>query len=130
MKMILKGYSMDKLGENMQLVALPLRGDITQSLCLSLTKTITKKIGVKMVKGKSICIYPVGGKGGYGFTYFQPFTESFLAWDIWSNLNGAYLVICSCKPFWISSVVKVLRSAGLTVLRPLSGGMSFDDTEL
>lgn len=49
--------------------------------------------------------YPtLDGKGGVGETVFLPITESFIAIDAWSDFKGAYVVICSCKPFLESQV--------------------------
>jgi S-adenosylmethionine/arginine decarboxylase-like enzyme len=52
--------------------------------------------------------YPVEGKGGVGFTIFQPITESFMALDAWPDHDGAYLFICSCKDFDKEKVVEYL----------------------
>ena len=44
--------------------------------------------------------YPVLGRGGVGFTIFQPITTSYIAFDSWSELKGgAILIVCSCRPF-------------------------------
>ena len=51
--------------------------------------------------GKAIVLpYPVLGRGGVGFTIFQPITTSYIAFDTWPELRGgAILIVCSCRTF-------------------------------
>ena len=51
--------------------------------------------------GKPIVLpYPILGRGGVGFTIFQPITTSYIAFDTWPELKGgAILIVCSCRPF-------------------------------
>ena len=49
--------------------------------------------------------YPVGEyKGGWGFTFVQPITESFIAIDSYLNHPACYVMIRSCKQFNIDRV--------------------------
>lgn len=60
--------------------------------------------------------YPlVNGAGGNGSTIVQPITESFLALDTWPDHDGAYLVVCSCRPFEPNALDYVFRKHGLVV---------------
>ena len=51
--------------------------------------------------GKPVVLpYPILGRGGVGFTIFQPITTSYIAFDTWPELKGgAILIVCSCRPF-------------------------------
>jgi len=99
-----------KFGENMQLLIVSFVGDLNRGECMDLTIKITETIGLHIPVSCTICDYPTNqGKGGVGFTFFQPITESFIVWDIWSELKGGYLIICSCKLFWVPTVIKILR---------------------
>ena len=82
------------------------------------------ELGLHGVDGSTMCNYPTpGGKGGVGFTFFQPITESFLTWDMWPKLKGGYLIVCSCKLFWVSAVIKILKENGLEVVNVKSEGL-------
>jgi hypothetical protein len=63
--------------------------------------------------------YPLAnGAGGTGSTICQPITESFLALDTWpdhGDHGGAYLIVCSCRPFFPGDLDHVFRKHGLTV---------------
>ena len=105
----------DQLGERLYIVALSVKGDLSEDVCMGVIDRVIEKIGMTKAPGASISHYPVEGKGGLGFTLFQPITESFIAFDVWSALNGGYLVICSCKEFLIQDVAEVIESFGLQV---------------
>lgn len=57
--------------------------------------------------------YPLHGAGGTGSTLVQPITESFLALDTWPDHRGAYLFICSCKPFSPDCLYPLFEEFGL-----------------
>jgi S-adenosylmethionine/arginine decarboxylase-like enzyme len=83
-----------------------------------------KEIGVSPVPDATVYSYPVQGKGGVGFTYIQPVTESFIALDCWPETGGAYLIICSCVHFEVKEVAEVLRIFGYEVVDIMSGKVS------
>lgn len=59
----------------------------------------TKALGMSPVARTASWKFPLHGAGGNGRTIIQPITESFLVIDTWPDHRGAYLLICSCKPF-------------------------------
>jgi hypothetical protein len=65
--------------------------------------------------GASACKYPVNGKGGIGYTYFCPITESCIVVDAWPTFGGAYLLICSCKLFWLADAIKAIHAMNFEI---------------
>lgn len=57
--------------------------------------------------------YPIEGKGGHGCTIVQPISESFLALDVWTDHDGAYLFICSCLEFEPAQLRETISMFGL-----------------
>ena len=107
---------MPELGAKLQFAVFAVKGDVSQQNCVDTVRKIVEGIGMNPAPGAIMYGYPVDGKGGFGHTYFQPITESFIAFDAWPDLKGAYLVICSCKRFLASDVFKVLQENGLNVV--------------
>ena len=105
----------EQLGERLYLVAMSVKGRLTEDVCVNVIDRIIDKIGMTKAPGWTINRYPVNGKGGEGFTIFQPITESFIALDVYDALFGGYLVICSCKEFVMAEVAEVMESVGLQV---------------
>lgn len=74
--------------------------------------------------GGTCCSYPIDGRGGVGFTIFQPITESFIVIDAWPDLGGGYLMICSCKSVHLAVVIGEIETAGFRIgqhfFRPLA----------
>jgi hypothetical protein len=117
----------EQLGERMLLVAITIRGMILKHQCVDLTEKIIKKVGLSSTKEAMMCNYPTkDGKGGVGYTYFCPITESFMTWDVWPKLKAAYLIICSCKLFWVVDAVKVIEEANLKVLEVKTEGLTIN----
>ena len=113
-----------ELGQHMQVALLSVAGEFTEDNCDTIIEGMMKRIDMTKVHYPINYHYPVDSKGGRGFTYIQPITESFIAFDVWPNFGGAYVVICSCKPFWLKEVVKALHDAGLEVIESKSEGLS------
>lgn len=107
---------MGKLGEELLVVGITVKGDMSPGSCEYCSSIICEKIGMTLAPGGASISYPTAeGKGGFGFTFFQPITESFMCWDVWDDFFGAYLIICSCKPFYPQDAVDVLDKLGLEV---------------
>jgi len=117
---------MTGFGSRMQLVAISFQGELNKRQCVLVTEDLIEALGMNSGPESMFCDYPYKGKGGVGFTYFQPITESFMTWDVWSDLKGGYLLICSCKLFWVVDVVKVLENVGLKPIQVKTEGFSFD----
>lgn len=106
---------MNGFGSNVSVASFVVTGQLSQSMCATLTDLLIERIGMTVAYPPAVFDYPKDGKGGVGFTYFQTITESFLVWDVWPKLDGAYLMVCSCKPFDSELVKSVILSVGLTV---------------
>jgi hypothetical protein len=103
------------LGETIRALGMVLHGELSQTRWTDLLNEVTARIGMHPVAAPVIFNYPVdGGKGGNGQTQFLPITESFLVLDTWPDHRGAYLFICSCRPFFAGEVEAVAREFGLT----------------
>jgi len=103
------------LGEQMKILAVAVKGEVNEESGQLLVKELVEAIGMTIATEQLLCRYPVDGKGGFGYTFFQPLTESFIAFDSWLDLCGAYLIICSCKPFPLSTTLKVIDRHKLEV---------------
>jgi len=71
-------------------------------------------MGMLPVAEAAVWNYPTpGGCGGNGATIIQPITESFLALDVWTDHDGAYFFICSCREFFPATFRQVIAVFGL-----------------
>lgn len=118
---------MADLGSQMRMAAFTVQGELSAEKCGTLTNAIIAEIGMTVAYPPKIYDYPHDGKGGVGFTYMQTITESFVVWDAWPEIGGAYLVICSCKPFNIDDVKGMLERAELVVKVPQTLSMRIND---
>ena len=106
---------MEELGDKMDIVALTLKGSVNKTAIEKLVSRLTKALKMNKAHERVVYDYPVGGKGGTGFTHIQPITESFIAVDVWPDLNGAYLVICSCKKINMFIIYGLVKKLGYKV---------------
>ncbi len=104
-----------KLGERLDVVGITIKGDFSMFGCIKLVEEIIKTLGMNKVHSPTVYKYPVNDCGGLGFSYIQPITESFIAFDSWSDFKGAYLIICSCKTVNINKVSKKIRACGYKI---------------
>ena len=113
-----------ELGRCMFYRVMALNGILTENDWRRFLIAATKAMGMAPVD-KAVCWrYPVGTCGGHGMTIVQPITESFLAVDAWPDHGGAYLFVCSCKPFLASLLAKTFKRFGLREVHALgSPGM-------
>ncbi len=103
------------LGTRMHAAGIVLHGHLDQVQWMHLLRKITFAIGMEPVGEPAIWVYPVDGKGGSGVTMVLPITESFLALDTWSDHDGAYLFICSCRMYDVNAVNAVVVASGLAM---------------
>ena len=101
------------LGERMYVLMLAVKGNVSEESGTLLVKELVEEIGMTVAPGDSISRYPVDGKGGVGYTFFQPLTESFIAFDAWPDFDGAYLFVCSCCEFDCREVYSIVEKHGL-----------------
>jgi hypothetical protein len=101
------------LGERMHVLGVVLRGQLEELRWLEFLSAVARAIGMDAVGEPKVWTYPFEGKGGTGQTILLPITESFLALDTWKDHSGAYLFICSCRPFDSLVVDRVAREFGV-----------------
>lgn len=104
-----------KLGERMDVVTLTIKGHSSIVTGRALVEALVQVLGMSKVHEPIQYDYPVDGNGGTGFTFIQPITESFVAFDAWPDFGGAYLIICSCKTVNINKVSKKVRAMGFKI---------------
>jgi S-adenosylmethionine/arginine decarboxylase-like enzyme len=107
--------NVEVLGRCMYQHSFTLSGVLSKVQWLLFMRGLTRVMGMKAVGKASIWDYPAGGMGGTGQTIVQPITDSFLAVDTWPDHKGAYLVICSCRPFNPHKVIMECKEYGLSV---------------
>ena len=105
------------LGERMHAFGVTLRSeqDIGPDRLVEFLHALTNAIGMTAVGDHALWTYPLHGKGGNGRTIVLPITDSFLALDTWPDHRGAYLFICSCKPFDQFIVDRTARGFDMSV---------------
>lgn len=119
---------MDKLGAKMLVASFSIKGDFSdENVCFKLVDQIIENIGMTKAPGCSAYKYPVNGKGGNGYTFFQPMTESFVCVDAWPDFGGAYLVIASCKLFWLADAIKPITAMNFEVEQAKTQDLWLDD---
>ena len=107
------------LGERMHCAGIVLKGRLAELKWIELLRDVAHAIGMEAVGEPKVWTYPFEGKGGQGQTILLPITESFLALDTWSDHDGAYLLVCSCREFFTRDIDDVAKKAGLSVdLKP------------
>lgn len=105
------------LGERMHSCGVVLHGTLPELKWLELLHAVAKAIGMTAVGEPKVWTYPFEGKGGTGQTILLPITESFLALDTWRDHSGAYLFVCSCRPYFTKDIDTVCVEFGLKVAK-------------
>jgi hypothetical protein len=121
---------MNELGARMLTVAFSIKGDTSKEMCKELIDEIVRILEMHKAHEPICYNYPVNKTGGFGYTYIQPITESFIAFDAWPDFNGAYLVICSCRLFWVKNILLVLKSFKYKISDVKINELSLVDDEL
>ncbi|MCS3725492.1 S-adenosylmethionine decarboxylase [Bradyrhizobium betae] len=103
----------EALGARMRSFGLVLHGQLTEKQWKEFLVAVCDAIGMYPVGEPAVWTYPLEGKGGIGQTLMLPITESFLVVDTWSDHDGAYLFVCSCREFAIGVVFDSAESFGL-----------------
>jgi len=96
----------DHLGQRMYSQNVVLRGALLEDQWKEFLARCAAAMGMTPAGEPAVWRYPVDGKGGNGFTIIQPITESFLVVDTWTDHDGAYLHISSCKRFSVTDIVE------------------------
>lgn len=90
--------------------------DMDKDKCEEFTKFLVKEIKMKKAYAPVFFDYPYKGKGGKGFTFIQPITDSYITMDYWKNLGGGYVTVCSCKNFYQSKAVDSFKKFGMEII--------------
>jgi S-adenosylmethionine/arginine decarboxylase-like enzyme len=109
------------LGTRMRAYGVVLHGSIADARWNQFLHEVALAIGMNAVAPPAVWTYPVDGKGGNGQTLVLPITESFLALDTWPDHRGAYLFVCSCRPFYSDDIEQVAGLFGLKASRDDGG---------
>jgi S-adenosylmethionine/arginine decarboxylase-like enzyme len=99
----------ETLGLRIRSFGLVLKGQLPETRWLQFLSEVALAIGMNAVGDPAVWTYPVDGKGGTGQTIVLPITESFLALDTWPDHDGAYLFVCSCRPFYSADIDSVAQ---------------------
>ena len=88
-------------GSCMHISGFALLGKVDDVLCLKINKEMIEKIEMHPTNlPATIWKFPThDGKGGDGATVVESLTESFVAWDYWTQLEGTYFFLVSCKKY-------------------------------
>lgn len=103
----------EDLGKRMRSFGLSLHGRLPETRWTQFLNEVCLAIGMTAVGSPAVWNYPLHGKGGTGQTIMLPITESFLVLDTWSDHDGAYLFVCSCRPFYSEDIDAVAKLFGL-----------------
>ena len=106
-----------------------LHGTMLIARWIDFLNAVTKAIGMSAIGEPQVWTYPIEGKGGAGQTIVLPISESFLALDTWFDHRGAYLFVCSCRPYFTADIDKVATEFGLN-LASRSGGRFYNELNL
>lgn len=104
-----------QLGERLDVVMLTIKGDSSKKSCVNLVEEIIVALKMHKVHKPIFYDYPINDKGGVGYTYISPISESFVLIDVWSDFKGAYLILCSCKTICLNRISKKIRSCGYRI---------------
>lgn len=102
-----------------------LHGENNLQKIANLVGDVVKAIGMN-TEGMhaSVYQYPAFGKGGTGYTYIQPITESFICVDAWAEHDIAYLFISSCREIEDIELIKTAISKYYKVGEVMQGQIS------
>ena len=101
----------------MWMSAYSLHGEMSPNAWTEFIKKLTLAIGMTPNGEPAAWQYPTHcGAGGSGQTILQAITESFIVIDTWPFHKGAYILICSCKPFELDPLYALIREYKLEIV--------------
>ena len=94
-------------------VAFAIGGVLTEESWTEFISVLAHEINMTPAYEPQVWNFPHEDKGGTGILAVQPIVQSFIVADTWPINNGAYLHICSCKPFDPEPVLALARKYGM-----------------
>jgi len=87
-----------RLGQRMHSAIFAVVGELPDEVWF--LRNLAERIGMQPEGDAMVRTFPTpDGRGGFGRMVVQPMTESFLAFDGYSQVGGGYLIVHSCKWF-------------------------------
>lgn len=59
---------------------------------------LVQTAGMTIARRARVDRYPYRGRGGQGFTLYQPLMESYLMIDVYTDINETEILLSTCKP--------------------------------
>lgn len=92
-----------------------IRPAISKEAAAVLARTVALRLGMQPVHQPVCYDYPLEKKGGNGFTYILPITESFVSIDMYPENHGGYMIISSCVEVDMKDWIRFIREQGYEV---------------
>lgn len=103
-------------GKELSTQPVALRGVLSTPSWRAFLVECARALDMHPIADPAVWEYPMDSKGGVGTTIVQPITESFLAIDTWSDHQGAYLIVASCRRFEMSALAPVFEKFCLGIV--------------
>lgn len=114
------------LGDNKTKFLFRCRGFVAAGRARGVLKNLIRFVGMTPAsdlapaRAHAIDEYPLNGQGGFGYTLFEPLTESYAVMDVYFDSDETEILISTCKPerLIVDSVLSFLAKE----IGPASGG--------
>ena len=97
------------LGTRKQIGGWTCQGVLPSSEMMKTALEVIKLVGMTPARLGRIDEYPYNGLGGVGYTLYQPLTDSYIIFDVYSEINETKVILASCKPYNHQGVGILLR---------------------
>ena len=65
---------------------------------MEIAKEVIRLAGMTIARQGRVDNYPFEGKGGEGYTLYQPLCESYLVIDVYTDIGETELMLSTCRP--------------------------------
>ena len=65
---------------------------------MEIAKDLIQLAGMTIARQGRVDKYPYEGKGGEGYTLYQPLCESYLVVDVYTDLEETEILLSTCRP--------------------------------
>lgn len=103
------------LGHKAFICGATLRGTMNDDVWSEFLESLIDRIGMTPFADEKRWTWPLTERGPNGTIIVRPITESFVALDIWPDHAGAYLHLCSCKPFTLAPFRECCAEFGIEI---------------